>query len=85
MPFFGRQNNKVYGVGLYLLAVWVLYGRKEVLPRSVIKAMDTKDGLKTAKRDPKQAIDFKAALASLAGGKTMFEIGGELKKAQKSN
>ena len=66
------------------MAVWVLYGRKEVLPRSVIKAMK-KDNLKAAKRDPKVAVDFKAALESLASGKSMFELGAELKKAQKSS
>ena len=85
MAFFGRQNNKFYGVGLYLLAVWVLYGRKEVLPRSVTKELNTKDNLKAPKRDPKVAVDFKAALESLASGKSMFELGTELKKAQKSS
>ena len=85
MAFFGRQNNKFYGVGLYLLAVWVLYGRKEVLPRSVTKELNTKDNLKAPKRDPKEAINFAGVLGSMVSGKTMFQLGAELKKSQKSS
>ena len=85
MAFFGRHNNKFYGVGLYLLTIWVLYGRKEVLPRSVIKALNVKDHLKAPKRDPKVAVDYAAVLGGVVSGKTMYQVGVELKKAQKSS
>ena len=85
MPFFGRQNNKFYGVGLYILAIWVLYGRKEVLPRSVIKALNVKEHLKAPKRDPKVAVDYRQVLTNELSGKSMYEKGEELKKAQKSS
>ena len=86
MAFFGRQNNKFYGVGLYLLAVWILYGRKEVLPRSVVKEfkVDTQGGLKEKKRDPKVAVDYTGALAGMVSGKTMFEVGKAMKEKHKA-
>ena len=56
--YFGVNANKFYGVGLYILAVWILYGRKEVLPKDAIKANLE---LSIAKRDPKKEMDFSAA------------------------
>ncbi len=68
MAFFGKNtNNKVYGVALYLAAVWILYGRKEVLPKNVIKKAGQLDD---AKRD-------KATTQVFANktGKTQYQRG----------
>ena len=79
------RYNKFYGVGLYLLAVWMLYGRQEVLPRSVTKAFqrDDNNGLKEKKRDEKKAVDYYTDISSVKSGKSMYQMGEELKKAQK--
>ena len=56
----GKNMHRLYGVALYLGVVLVLYGRKEILPRAVIKHYNNDNalGLKAAKRDPKQAINY---------------------------
>ena len=56
--YFGVNANKFYGVGLYILAVWILYGRKEVLAKDAIKG---EVRLSEAKRDPKAEQDFAKA------------------------
>ena len=68
MAFFGKNtNNKVYGVALYLAAVWILYGRKEVLPKNVIKKTGQLDD---AKRDKATRIEF-----ANKGSDTMYARG----------
>jgi hypothetical protein len=91
----GKNMHRVYGVGLYLLAVMFLYGKKEVLPKSVIKEYSNPKipgSLKYEKKmDPKQAIDYRAQLvgkyniieAGASGGHSMYAVGKELKKTQK--
>ena len=66
--FFGVNQNKLYGVGIYILAVWILYGRKEVLSKDAIKG---EAALDAAKRDPKAAQDFRKAptVTVRSGGK----------------
>ena len=63
--FFGVNQNKLYGVGIYILAVWILYGRKEVLPKEAIKATKALD---EAKRDPKAPQDFSGNPGVRSGG-----------------
>ena len=66
--YFGVNANKFYGVGLYILAVWMLYGRKEVLAKDAIKG---EARLSEAKRDPKAEQDFaKAPTKARSGGGT---------------
>ena len=63
--YFGVNANKFYGVGIYILAVWILYGRKEVLPKDAIKG---EVRLSEAKRDPKAEQDFAKAPTLARGG-----------------
>ena len=63
----GKNMHRVYGVLFYIAAVWVVYGRKEVLPKRVTKFYNNKNatgGLKAPKRKPKVAIDYNAFLHS---------------------
>jgi hypothetical protein len=77
----GKNMHRVYGVVFYLAAIFVLYGRQEILPKPVIKHYaDSK--LKEAKRDPKVALSFatniKADLTT-GQGKSMYEAAAILK------
>lgn len=88
--------HRVYGIGLYLAVVLFLYGKKEVLPRSIIKLYSDEKGkplsIKAKKRDQKVAIDYYALLrteakileAGASGGQSMYAVGKHLKKAQKA-
>ena len=73
-----------------------LYGKKEVLPKSVIKEYSKNpkipNSLKYEKKmDPKVAIDYRTDLvgkyaikeAGASGGHSMYAVGKELKKTQK--
>ena len=77
----------LYGAGLYFFLVWMLYGRKEVLPTSLYKHFEKHDnGLKAAKRDPKEKIEFTKEIDQLfttAGTESMVELDKHLKEAQK--
>ena len=78
-------QNKLYGIALYLAITLVLYGRQEVLPKGVIKALDTDELLKSAKRDPKEVIYFVEEIATLMGTKgvkNMHELGEAYKDAK---
>ena len=77
---FGKQTNKVYGVGLYLLAVWVLYGRREILPKSILKSKEVKEALEVKKRDPKVAIQWRSTIDT--GGKSVYAYGQQLKGSE---
>ena len=65
-----KAYNNLYAVGLYLAVVWVLYGRREILPKSVVKALDTDALLKADKRDPKEQILYAAEVAKLLASKS---------------
>ncbi len=91
----GKNMHRVYGIGLYLAVVLFLYGKKEVLPRSIIKTYSDEKkplSLKYKKRDQKVAIDYYALLrgemkiteAGASGGQSMYAVGKHLKKAQKA-
>ena len=77
----------LYGAGLYVFLVWMLYGKREVLPTSLYKHFEKEDnGLKAAKRDPKEAVVFLGeidALFSKAGTESMMELDKQLKEDQK--
>ena len=78
-------QNKLYGIALYLAITLVLYGRQEVLPKGVIKALDTDELLKSAKRDPKEVIYFVDEIGTLMSGKgaaNMHELGEAYKDAK---
>ena len=91
----GKNMHRVYGVGLYLLVVMFLYGKKEVLPKSIIKAFsnpEVKGSLKYKKKvDPKEAIDYRNSLATqfkvteagASGGRSMYAAGKDQKQKQK--
>ena len=91
----GKNMHRAYGVILYLAVVMFLYGKKEVLPKSLIKEYSNPKNeysLKyEKKRDPKVAIDYKHMLvveakiteAGASGGQSMYAIGKALKKRQK--
>ncbi len=93
----GKNMHRLYGVALYLAVVMFLYGKKEVLPKSVIKQYSNPKNefsLKyEKKRDPKVAIDYKHLLvqeakvteAGASGGQSMYAVGKALKKSQKVN
>ena len=66
----GKAYNNLYAVGLYLAVVWVLYGRREILPKSVVKALDTDALLKADKRDPKEQILYEAEVSKLLASKS---------------
>ena len=77
--------NYLSGVGLYVLLILVLYGQKQILPKSVYKAFgDTY--LKAPTRDKgSQPVVFKAELAKLhgkAGTQTVHGLGEALKPGQ---
>ena len=75
-------QNKFYGIALYLALILVLYGRQEVLPKPVIKALDTDELLKSKKRDPKERVYFVdeiATLMSTNSAKNMHELGEAVK------
>ena len=56
----------LYGAGLYVFLVWMLYGKREVLPTSLYKHFEKEDnGLKAAKRDPKVSINFAKEIDTL--------------------
>ena len=65
-----KAYNNLYAVGLYLAVVWVLYGRREILPKSVVKALDTDALLKADKRDPKEQILYEAEVGKLLASKS---------------
>ena len=64
-------KHSLQAVALYLAVVWVLYGRREVLPKSVIKALDTDALLKADKRDPKEQVYYAAEVKKLLAGKSV--------------
>ena len=77
--------NYLSGVGLYVLLILVLYGQKEILPKSVYKQFgDTH--LKAPTRDKgSQPLSFKAEVGKLVtstGAKTVHELGEALKPGQ---
>ena len=77
--------NYLSGVGLYVLLILVLYGQKQILPKSVYKAFgDTH--LKAPTRDKgAQPVVFKAEIGKLVsqhGAKTMHELSEALKPGQ---
>ena len=82
-----KGYSNIYAVGLYLAVVWVLYGKREVLPKSVIKALDTDKLLKAAKRDPKvENLLFVGeinTLLSSKGAQSMYDLGQKLKGENK--
>ena len=82
-----KGYNNIYAVGLYLAVVWVLYGRREVLPKNVIKALDTDKLLKADKRDPKVEnlyyVDEVHTLASSKGATNMYDLNEKLKGENK--
>ena len=82
-----KAYNNLYAVGLYLAVVWVLYGRREVLPKSVIKALDTDKLLKAAKRDPKvENLWFVDEVHTLYAGKSatsLYDLSEKLKAEKK--
>ena len=71
----GKNMHRVYGVLFYIAAIWVVYGRKEVLPKRVTKFYNgtrQPGGLKAEKRDPKVAFDYNTMLhAQVIKGGTM--------------
>ena len=71
----GKNMHRVYGVLFYIAAIWVVYGRKEVLPKRVTKYYNNDNatgGLKAPKRDPKKSIDYRQFLqAQVIKGGTM--------------
>ena len=77
----------LYGAGLYVFLVWMLYGKREVLPTSLYKHFEKADnGLKAAKRDPKEQIDFADEINTLfssVGTESMVDLDKHLKEAQK--
>ena len=85
----GKNMHRAYGVVLYLAVVMFLYGKREVLPKSVIKNFDNKNepGLKAKKRDPKRAVFWGQELGNQinvkGGGVTMYQAGKQLKQQQK--
>ena len=77
--------NYLSGVGLYVLLILVLYGQKEILPKSVYKQFgDTH--LKAPTRDKgAQPLVFKAEVGKLhqkAGTDTIHSLGEALKPGQ---
>ncbi len=52
-------QNMLSGVGLYLLAVGLLYGRVEIFPKALEKTGRVQHVLQAEKRDPdKKTYDF---------------------------
>jgi hypothetical protein len=82
-----KAYNNLYAVGLYLAVVWVLYGRREVLPKSVIKALDTDQLLKADKRDPKKEdVYYTDEVGTLYSGKSassLYDLSEKLKAEKK--
>jgi hypothetical protein len=82
-----KAYNNLYAVGLYLAVVWVLYGRREVLPKSVIKALDTDQLLKADKRDPKKEdVYYTDEVGKLYSGKSavsLYDLAEKLKAEKK--
>jgi hypothetical protein len=79
-------KHTLQAVALYLAVVWVLYGRREVLPKSVIKALDTDELLKADKRDPKELVYYNAEVGKLLAGKsakTLYDLSEKLKAEKK--
>ena len=68
------MQNKVMSVGLYLAAIFLLYGRTEVFPVNVYKA--NKNVLEADKRKPKQ---FNALSDKIAQAGTMKKFSESLK------
>ena len=59
------MQNKLSAVALYLVAIFILYGRTEVLPTDVYK--HAKDRLSEAKRDTKLITTFYKDIAQGVG------------------
>ena len=72
------MQNKVMSVGLYLAAIFLLYGRTEVFPTNLYKA--NKNVLEADKRKPKQIIrSFRAIRDKIAQAGTMKKFSESLK------
>ena len=79
-----KTNHALTAVGLYILAVWILYGRKEVLPKPILTSF--KVDLSQAKRDPKvEQFYAKAITAKMSekGVSTMYALNEVMKKEKK--
>ena len=77
--------NYLSGVGLYVLLILVLYGQKEILPKTVYKQFgDTH--LKAPTRDKSaKPLPFKEEVGKLVqstGAKSVHELGEALKPGQ---
>lgn len=65
------MKQKLSAVALYFLIMLVLYGRKEIYPKTLYKAWEA--GFKTAKRDPAAQPTYAANLTSELG-----KVGGSM-------
>ena len=80
-----RTNHALTAVGLYIAAVWVLYGRKEVLPKALLEAY--KPIIGADKRDPKQLQYFRRHTIGQMGKhsvKSVYLLSEALKKSAKT-